>query len=200
MNEEAKVRIWDPFVRIFHWTVAIGFFVAYFTEDELLTLHVWAGYVVGALVAMRIVWGFVGPRHARFFDFIYSPFRVWTYLADLVRFRGKRYLGHSPAGGAMVIVLLIGLTVTVWSGMETYAIEKNAGPLAANEPVFALRVTDGDEEQNHRRESVWEGVHETLANVMLALVIVHVGGVVLASLVHRENLPRAMITGDKRAE
>lgn len=200
MNEEAKVRIWDPFVRIFHWTVVIGFFVAYFTEDDVLTLHVWAGYVVGALVAMRIVWGFVGPEHARFFDFIYSPLRVWTYLADLVRFRGNRFLGHSPAGGAMVIVLLIGLAATVYSGLELYAVAENAGPLAKSEATVVKDAAAGSISNRRAERRFWHETHEVIANLVLVLVILHIAGVVLASVVHRENLPRAMITGDKRAE
>ena len=198
-GEDAKVRVWDPFVRIFHWMVVVCFFIAYFTEDDALTLHVWAGYVVGVLVAMRIVWGFIGPKHARFWDFIFSPFRVWSYLADLVRFRGKRYLGHSPAGGAMVIVLLIGLAFTVFSGLKIYAIAEHSGPLAKFEATVAQTApTSGARRSPERR--FWHETHEILANVMMVLVIVHIGGVVLASVVHRENLPRAMITGDKRAE
>ena len=78
---EKMIRVWDVFVRLFHWSVAVGFFVAYFSEDAL-TLHVWAGYVVGALVVLRIVWGFIGPEHARFSSFIYAPGTVLRYLWD----------------------------------------------------------------------------------------------------------------------
>ena len=124
------VTVWDPLVRLFHWSLGGAFFVAYFSEDDLLNLHVWAGYVVGGLVALRIVWGFVGPRHARFADFICSPYKAWRYSFDLLRRRATRYLGHSPAAGAMVIALLVGLGATVWSGLEVYAVEENAGPLA----------------------------------------------------------------------
>lgn len=199
IQPSATVKTWDVFVRIFHWTVAVSFFVAYFTEDEFLTLHVWAGYVIGALVVLRIVWGFVGPKHARFSDFLYSPFKVLQYMVDLAGFRARRYLGHSPAGGAMTFAMLLGLLLTVAAGLELYAVEENAGPLAAfSAPTAAGQespqpLARGDEEQ------FWEELHEVLANVMLALVVLHVAGVALASVVHRENLAKAMVTGRKRA-
>ena len=101
-----SIKVWDLFVRIGHWTIVVGFAIAYLSED-LLSLHVWAGYIVGAAVLIRIIWGFVGPRRARFSDFVHSPATVITYLINLVHLRAKRYLGHSPAGGAMVIALLL---------------------------------------------------------------------------------------------
>lgn len=119
MNTESarEVKIWDPFVRVFHWTVVVGFAIAYLITDDALTVHVWAGYVIGVLIVLRIAWGLVGPRHARFADFIYKPSAVIAYMRDLSRARSPRYLGHSPAGGAMVVALLIGLAATVFSGL-----------------------------------------------------------------------------------
>jgi hypothetical protein len=105
------VHVWDRFVRVFHWTLAAAFFVAYFTEDELLAIHVWAGYLVGGLVALRVVWGFVGPRHARFADFVTTPVAAWRYVLALIALRSRRHLGHSPAGGMMVLALLAGLAL-----------------------------------------------------------------------------------------
>jgi cytochrome b len=200
------VRIWDPVVRVAHWTVAVGFFTAYFTEDDALTLHVWAGYVVGIVVALRVLWGFVGPKHARFVDFVYRPGEVLSYLRNLVAFRGRRYLGHSPAGGTMVVVLLIGLLATVGTGLVLHAVRDHAGPLAGivvpAAPTAATAVEQGEDEHasrgSRRAGAGWREVHELLANLMLVLVILHVGGVLLASYVHHENLPKAMITGDKR--
>ena len=130
-RDEIMVRVWDISVRSTHWVVALGFFVAYLTEDEVLTLHVWAGYVVGGLVFLRVVWGFIGAKHARFTDFVCGPRKVISYLFNLALFRAERHLGHSPAGGAMAIILWIGLLAVVWSGLELYAVEEGAGPLAA---------------------------------------------------------------------
>jgi cytochrome b len=204
---EKMIRVWDVVVRLFHWSVAVGFFIAYFTEDGP-TLHVWAGYVVGALVVLRVVWGFIGPEHARFSSFIYPPGNVLRYLWDLLLGRAKRHLGHSPGGGAMVLVLLIGLLGTVGTGLVLYAIEENAGPLAPfvssvslpgqAQPAFERKGDEGYERAEGSGE-FWEEVHEVTANVVLVLVLLHVAGVLLASYVHRENLTRAMITGRKRA-
>jgi len=208
----ALIRVWDPLVRIGHWTIVVGFFVAYFTEDDLLRLHAWAGYLVGGVIVLRVLWGLIGTRHARFADFIYRPRTVISYFRDLLAFRARRYVGHSPAGGAMILVLLVMLAATVYSGLMVYALENNRGPLASfasQAPVqavpAALADDDGDEngdeaEDGEDRSEFWEELHEVLSNVTLALVFLHIGGVLLASIAHRENLVRAMITGDKRAE
>jgi cytochrome b len=209
-----SIQVWDPFVRIFHWTLAVGFFVAYLSEDVEL-LHVWAGYLVGALILARIVWGFIGPQHARFSDFAFPLKAVLAYLVDLVRFKAIRHIGHSPAGAAMVWALLAGVLAIVGSGLVLYAIEENAGPLAGfvstdevsdEATPFALispAQADDDEHEYGERsreggEEFWEDLHEVLANLVLVLVFLHIAGVVFASVVMRENLPRSMVTGRKR--
>lgn len=184
MPRPNQVYVWDLFVRSFHWILVVGFAVAYLTEDDLLTLHVWAGYVVGALVVARVVWGFAGPQHARFSDFIYDPATTLRYVRDLLRFRAPHYLGHSPGGGVMVILLLLFLAWTVVTGLVVYGGEEQAGPLAG---MFTPATGEAVEE-----------AHEILANITLALVIAHVAAVVFASFAHRENLVRSMITGYKR--
>ena len=183
-----EVRVWDPIVRYGHWLLVAGFLVAYFTEDDLLNVHVWAGYLVGAIVVVRVVWGLVGSEHARFSDFFYRPRQALSYFIDLLRGSAKRYIGHSPAGAAMVFAMLIGLALTVWSGLVVYAYDKHSGPLASWVRPDASESV----------EEFWEETHEVLANVTLALVLLHVCGVVVASVVHRENLVRAMIKGNKR--
>ncbi len=198
-SPSGMVKVWDLFVRVFHWSVAVGFFIAYFTEDDAMLLHVWAGYVVGALVIMRSLWGFIGPKHARFSDFIYSPFTVWKYLAALATFRAKRYLGHSPASGAMTLALLLMLAAVVWTGLNLYVIEYGSGPLlrlsirSPAVPRAILARQDGADNDDY-----WKDIHEVLSHLLLFLVIVHIAGVALASRAHRENLTRGMISGLKR--
>lgn len=179
------VYVWDSFVRVFHWTLVICFTIAYLTEDDLLTVHVWAGYIVGALILARIVWGFIGPTHARFSDFVYAPSTTLRYMRDLILFRAPRHLGHSPGGGAMVIALIVLLAASVLTGLIVYGGDQQGGPLAG----FVSKETG---------ESL-EELHELVANITLAFIVAHIAAVILASFVHRENLPRAMITGYKRS-
>jgi len=187
--DTGTVKVWDPFVRVFHWTLVVGFAVAFLTEDDLLTLHAWAGYLVLGLVGLRVVWGLIGTRFARFSNFLSRPSTVIRYLLDVTAFRARRYLGHNPAGGAMIVVLLVLLVLTGLSGFGVYGAEESAGPLAEFMRGAPGYVGDALEE-----------LHEFLANLTLLCVLLHVLGVVLASLQHHENLARSMFTGLKRRE
>jgi cytochrome b len=216
MNNNRTVNVWDPLVRIGHWTLVIAFFTAYFTEDDFMTQHVWAGYVVGAVVMIRVVWGLVGSRHARFSDFIYSPAKVISYIKKLIARKPQHYVGHNPAGGIMVIALLLSLSATVFTGLKLYAVEENAGPLAINaQPTSGLVASanaseDDDEENegsmkqkhsvNEADEEFWEELHETFVNITLLLVFLHIGGVIFSSIVDKEKLVKAMITGKKEID
>jgi cytochrome b len=201
------VKVWDPIVRIGHWTLVATFAIAYFLDDDFLRLHVWSGYLLGIVVLFRVIWGFVGPQRARFTDFVYRPGTVVTYGLDLLRFRGRRYIGHSPAGGAMILVTLVMLGAVVYSGLMVYALEENRGPLAvivAQVPAQAMTAAADDNgedsEDDEARAEFWEELHEVLSNATMILIILHIGGVALASYAHRENLVRAMFTGKKRPD
>jgi cytochrome b len=169
---EATVPVWDPLVRAFHWSLVGAFALAWVTGDELERLHELTGYAIVGLLGIRVLWGLVGTSHARFSDFVYRPSTVIGHLADTARLRAKRYLGHSPAGGAMIIALMLMLAVTAGTGI--------------------LTTENGGE---------WmEEFHEVAANLTVILVGLHLAGVLVASLEHRENLVKAMITGRKRPE
>jgi cytochrome b len=145
---------------------------------------------------LLLLWGFVGSRHARFSDFICGPRPIWSYLAGLVRFSSKRYIGHSPAGGAMIVALLVMVAATAGSGMVNLAQDDGAGPLSG----IVAKVERPPRVPGQRRPPLLsKQVHETIANITLLLAVLHIGGVVLASFVHKENLTASMITGRKRA-
>lgn len=189
MNATPTVKVWDPIVRLFHWTLAGSFLIAYLTEDDFLNLHQVAGYTVLVLILLRTVWGFVGTPYARFSSFVFSPRVVKQYLLETLTLRAKRYIGHNPAGGAMIILLLLSLVITALTGVAVYAAEENAGPLA-----FWLGHA------GEFWEETLEEVHELCANFTLFLVFIHLAGVLVESLIHRENLVRAMFSGYKRAQ
>lgn len=171
----ATIKVWDRFVRVFHWSLAVLFVIAFATGDEVEKVHIAAGYAIAALILMRVAWGFVGSATARFSHFVRPPREVLAYLADVARLRARRYVGHNPAGGAMVVALLVALASTAATGI--------------------MMTTD----------AFWgakwvEEVHEVLASGTVVLIVVHVVGVLITSIEQRENLIRAMVTGLKRRE
>jgi cytochrome b len=188
MKNNDSVRVWDPFVRIFHWGLVLSFLLAYVTEEDILSIHTLAGYVVIGLLFLRIIWGFIGTRYAKFSEFAYAPSTIYQFLVETGKFRAPRYLGHNPAGGAMIFMLIASVLMTSISGLVVYGAAEQAGPLADMMSGFPMFFSELSEE-----------IHEFFANFTLLLVILHVGGVLLESLIHRENLVLSMITGRKRA-
>lgn len=183
-DSSQTIRVWDPLVRVFHWSLALFFFIAFLSGDHFLTLHVWAGYTVALLLCFRLFWGVVGTPYARFSSFVRTPSAVIDYLRAMLRLRVPHYLGHNPAAAAMVIALLAILALVTTTGMIIIAAE-GQGPLAGS----LLASLDAN---------AMEEVHEILADLALTLVFLHLAGVLVSSLLEGQNLPRAMITGKKK--
>ena len=217
------IKVWDPVVRIGHWVIVIGVFAAYFSGDDWQGIHVWAGYAVAAAVLIRIAWGLVGTRHARFASFVRGPGAAAGYVRGLMTGKAERHVGHNPAGAVMILALLVSLAGTTGTGMALYAVEEGRGPLAgiiamapedgaqATVPSEAPRAAyrdDDDDEYGERGEhevggegGEWlEGLHKFFVYLTLTLAGLHVIGVIASSLAHGENLVRSMVTGRKRAE
>lgn len=167
-----RILVWDWPTRLGHWLMAVAFLVAYVTgeSEEWRLVHVWAGGTLAGVVVFRLAWGLIGSRHARFASFLRSPSAAKDYLLGLVRGRVAHFTGHNPAGAwAILALLLLGL-----------------GAAATGWPVY--QDVGGE----------WlEELHEGVVNAMLAVVLIHLAGVLVGSLAHRENLPRAMVTGYK---
>lgn len=203
MSEPDLVPVWDPVVRIGHWLLVALFAIAYLTGEVESDLHAYSGYAVGGIVALRLLWGFVGTRYARFSDFLRGPRATLAYLRSFLSGRPPHYLGHNPAGGWMIVILLAMLVLTAWTGLETYGAQGH-GPLAQGVTVASpAQANDADrsrpgKRRRSARERFWKELHEGCANAMLVLIMLHIAGAIGASVVHRENLVRAMITGYKR--
>ncbi len=205
MSEKNLIPVWDILVRIFHWSLVLAFTIAYLTEDEFEEFHIYAGYVVLGLISFRLLWGFIGSRYARFSNFIYSFAEIKAYLSSLRTKNPKHYLGHNPAGGVMIIALLLSLFAATLSGVKVYGVQ-GYGPLADNGIEFSIvseALAHGENKHEDGKvesaeEELWEEIHEFFSNFTLLLIFIHIAGVVVASRVHGENLVRAMITGKKK--
>jgi cytochrome b len=184
----AEIRVWDRFVRVFHWLLVASVATAWLSaENHIKLLHICIGYGLVLLLSARLVWGFAGSHYARFAQFLYSPTQSLAYIKSLRSTAPDHYLGHNPLGALMVFALLGTLLALVTTGLLVLAGIEFEGPLL---PI-ALHFSDDFFYTTKR-------LHEWLANTLLVLIAAHVGGVVLASRQHHENLVRAMFTGRKK--
>jgi cytochrome b len=166
--------VWDIPTRVFHWLLAVSFAGAFLTaeSERYRDIHVVLGYTLLGLISFRLLWGFAGSRYARFRSFLFKPAEIVAYVAALARGKPAHYAGHNPAGSVAVFALL---ALGIASGVTGVVVFQDAG---------------GD---------TLEELHEVLSNAMLGVVALHIAGVLVSSLLHRENLVRAMITGRKPA-
>lgn len=170
-----RIKVWDPVVRLFHWTVVTGCAVDYFLLPDGETAHRWVGYTVGMALVVRVVWGFLANGHANFASFVRGPRIIFEYLGTLTTGEGPRHLGHNPAAAVMIVTLMLTLAAIVVTGW--------------------MQTTD----------SFWgvgwvQDLHGLGADGLLVLVVVHASAAVFESMRHRENLIWSMVTGHKRAE
>lgn len=174
MKDNQTTTVWDPLVRLFHWSLALSFAIAWLSAESWKDLHEWAGYSAALLISVRVLWGFYGSPYARFRQFVRKPGTVLSFARAMLRHDEPRYIGHNPAGGYMILGLIAMMAVTALSGW-----------------MYTLDAFWGEE---------WvENIHEAGATLLLIMVVAHVAGVLHASRQHRENLMKAMLTGKKRA-
>ncbi len=200
MNK-GQVKVWDFAVRVFHWTLVVLFVIAWFSGEESEQIHSLAGYAILGLLVFRIIWGFIGPQYARFTNFLYSPKKIIQYIKSLRTSRPEHYYGHNPAGGLMVLLLLVNLSLVTWTGLEAWGAEGH-GPLAQTSQIHLLSeaiASGGDEKRGEENEAeeFWEEWHEFFTDLMLILIFIHIAGVFVSGKLHKENLVKAMITGYK---
>lgn len=172
--KSGEIRVWDPLLRVLHWSLVLLCGAAWVTAEHTEQAHEAFGIAIAAIVGIRLLWGFIGSRYARFADFVRPPREALAYLRNLLTGRSPHYAGHNPAGGLSAIALLVTMLFVAASGWAAVH-----GPLAG---------------------AHWlEEAHEIAAGALGALVAVHLIGVVVSSIAGRENLVRAMLTGRKRA-
>ena len=163
MMHDRETPVWDIITRIFHWSLVLAFCTSQLTAEEWDPAHEYAGYVILGLVAFRIIWGFVGPRNTRFVEFVKSPSTIMAHLSNMLIGRHAAEAGHNPAGGAMVVVLLAWLALTGLTGWLSLRLSGNIAELL-------------------------EKFHEILGEFSLLLIAVHVAGVIVMSILERQDL------------
>jgi cytochrome b len=184
---EAEIRLWDILTRVFHWALVVFFATSWILGEwgpAIMTLHFWSGYIIAGLLAFRVLWGLVGPRPARFTSFLRPPGALLSYAGGLFRRSPSHWPGHNPMGGWWVAAVLLVLIAQVATGLiadpEDFI---NVGPLAD--------MVSSD-------MSRWAtAMHETLANVLLFLVALHLAAIAFYRIWKREDLVRPMIHGRK---
>lgn len=167
------MKVWDALVRSLHWLLVAGVAAAWLTRSGWGKWHEWIGYATLVLIGVRVAWGWIGPRYARFSDFVRTPSATLGYAKRLLGGGEPRYIGHNPLGGWMILALIV---VTALAGVSGWLYTTDA--YWGNEQV--------------------ESLHEGLSIAVLALIALHVCGVLFASFRHRENLVASMIHGRKR--
>tara|TARA_R110000751_G_scaffold22973_1_gene64145 strand:+ start:520 stop:1212 length:693 start_codon:yes stop_codon:yes gene_type:complete len=168
-----QVRVWDILVRVTHWTVAAGITANLFFTEDGSELHQYVGYTVVGLVVIRLLWGFVGTRYARFSDFFPTPSRIKHHLSDLsIRRTDEQHLGHNPLAAIMMFALW---AVIIGLGISGYLMEAK---------IFGSK-------------DILEEIHGILANSLYLLVPLHIISAIAMSYWERQNLIKSMITGDK---
>ncbi|MDO8788705.1 MAG: cytochrome b/b6 domain-containing protein [Sulfuritalea sp.] len=172
-TQNIRLRVWDLPTRIFHWSLVASFAIAFLTaeSEKLRDIHVIAGYTLAGLIAFRLLWGFIGGGYSRFAEFLPTPRKLFDYLKSLIDGKPQHYIGHNPAG-AVAIFLLLGFGIT--AAASGWAVYEDVG--------------------GHFLEEL----HEGASNGMMAIVVIHIAGVIVSSWLHNENLVRAMITGWKK--
>ncbi len=184
----SSTLVWDLPTRVFHWVLVVSFAIAWLTSenDRFMYAHVYGGYVLFCLLMFRLVWGVYGSRHARFHSFAHDWSSVTEYLKALLNGQAERYIGHNPAGGWAIFLMLLLCVLASISGLIVLGGEEGHGPF---KHLIAYDIGENAKE-----------IHEFLANAMIAMVGLHLAGVVVESVIHKENLIWAMLSGRKTVE
>ena len=200
------VTLWDPVVRITHWGVAATVLANVLLTEDGSLLHVWVGWVALATLALRLVWGALGPREARFSAFPPNPMAALRHLRLVLSGQAREYPSHNPAGAMMVyglwstlaVVILTGLLMT--GGATPMQIAQEKAAVASGDWSVLIRDSEGESEDDDRSSlrHTAEEVHEVAANLLFLLAALHVAGVFFESRLLRRNLVAPMLTGERR--
>jgi cytochrome b len=209
MTDPTLRRRWDPVVKLTHWSIAIAVLANAVLTEEGSANHVWVGYGLAAILALRLLWGVVGPAEARFTAFPPSPSRAIAHVGDVLAGRHARHRSHNPLGALMVYAIWACLLVIIGTGVAMAGLPNSQTvnrPNAAEAFPFVTTTDDHDAEDEEQKgrgdgsgheEGIAEELHEGAANLLYGLILLHIAGVVFESRRQRRNLALAMLPGQR---
>jgi len=187
---ESRVYVWDRFIRFYHWSQALLFVLLYLSATyEFDDIHFLLAYLLTALLAARLIWGFISTGYGRFSSFLFSLSETISYVKGMLAGHTKRYLGHNPIGAWSIYLFLSLLSIMVVTGSVMLTWGEYEGPLWAAGVDFADSTAH-----------ICRWLHETSTDLLLIMVALHLGGVAFSSIKHHENLVAAMWHGKKKGE
>ena len=185
-RQSTQIEVWDPLLRSFHWLLVIAFAVAWWSEGSNIQMHLLAGSIIPGLLLFRLIWGFSGEHHALFSSFYLSIQAIRQHLIELRHLNARHYTGHTPIGSLMIYVLIVALFALGISGMWLGGMQMGIGP-------FSGWVAEAD----FATEVLVQQVHHWCFDVLQILIAVHLAGIAVESVLQKNNLTVAMITGRK---
>lgn len=209
MTDQAVRRRWDPVVKLTHWSIALAVLANAVLTEEGSANHLWVGYGLAAILALRLLWGLVGPAEARFAAFPPSPRRAIAHVGDALAGRHAEHRSHNPLGALMVYAIWACLLVIIGTGVAMAGLPDTQSfnrPTAEATSSFVATAGDDDEEDEVRvsrgeggdhEDGIAEELHEGAANLLYGLILLHIAGVVFESRRQRRNLALAMLPGQR---
>jgi cytochrome b len=177
-----KRLVWDLPLRLFHWLFATSIFASWYTaEVDEMEIHFWLGYFMIGLVLFRLVWGFIGPKHARFSSFLRSPPAIWMYLKG----KSQQTVGHNPLGGLMVIAMIV-----------LVGLQAAAGLFATDDIIWAGPYNPAVAGETAEKLTAF---HHYNFNVILGAIVLHLVAIAFYAFGKRQNLVPPMLHGRKHA-
>lgn len=169
-------KLWDPLIRLFHWSIAAIFFANYFINEAGEDWHQWLGYIAVAWLLVRFIWGFIGKGAARWADFFPTPQRLSVHIKALVKGEAYHRFGHSPLGGLVMILMMLCILCLGITGFMMQEVDYFWG------------------------EDWVENLHAWVADTLWILVLIHLLAALFESYRTKENLPLSMITGKRKKQ
>ncbi|MDQ6971210.1 MAG: cytochrome b/b6 domain-containing protein [Mariprofundaceae bacterium] len=188
-TDTATIEVWDPLLRSFHWLLVAAFALAWWSQGRDIQIHLLAGSMIPGLLLFRFIWGVIGEQQARFSSFLPARKAVLRHLGELLHLQASRHTGHTPIGGVMIYSLLITLLILGLSGMLLMGMQMGIGLFSGWGAQTGLDT-----------ELLVENVHSWSFDMLECLIIIHLAGIMVESVLQKTNLTAAMITGRKKTK